>query len=111
MLSGMQVLITCSLVLCTCLVWFAWVVHTFLQARRLQARRDNQRMELALAGIPVPVGVPETLLTGALLRQVTHSFCERRLAGALDLMSWNPKNVRVWLSTGPLVIANIEHVC
>ena len=60
-----QVLITCSLVMLTCLVWFAWVIHTFLTSRRVRRERGHQRLELALAGLPVPVGVPEDIIARA----------------------------------------------
>ena len=63
--ESVQVLITCSLIILTCLSWFAWVLHTFLASRRVRTRRQNAQQELALAGVPVPVGVPEDVTQGA----------------------------------------------
>jgi hypothetical protein len=61
-----QVLITCSLIMLTCLTWFVWVVHTFVMARRARVRREQVQWQLAVAGVPVPVSVPAGTLRGVL---------------------------------------------
>ena len=61
----MQVLITCSLIMLTCLTWFGWVLHTFIMQRRARARRAENQLRLASAGMPVPVSVPHDILQGA----------------------------------------------
>ena len=57
-------LITSSLLMVACLAWLAWVVRAFMRSRRAHLQREEQRVELALAGVPVPVGVPNTTLQG-----------------------------------------------
>jgi hypothetical protein len=63
--AAVQVLITCSLIIITCLTWFGWVLHGHCVARRARALRQTAQVELALAGVAVPVGVPESSVQGA----------------------------------------------
>jgi hypothetical protein len=58
------VLVTSCVGMLTSILWMLWVLHVFMNNRRLRARQQAVMQELAQQGLPTAVGLEASLLKG-----------------------------------------------